>query len=283
MAEASAPASAANLGPGFDTLALALELRCRVTAEPATDWQVDHLGRHHPESASQDAVLAAAQLAVGVERPMRLAVSSEIPVARGMGSSAAAYAAGALAAWRATGVEPDSQRVFELVADLEGHADNAAAAVFGGLQAVTIAGGVQRMALHPDLVPVVAVPEAVLLTGDARAALPHSYSRPAVVRSLQRAVALVEGLRTADAALLASALGDEIHEGPRTRLNPVAAELIEAALTAGALFACWSGAGPSVLAIALSARRPDIVVSLESALNGRGLVLTPDLADSGIE
>jgi homoserine kinase len=283
MAEASAPASAANLGPGFDTLALALELRCRVTAEPATDWQVDHLGRHHPESASQDAVLAAAQLAVGVERPMRLAVRSEIPVARGMGSSAAAYAAGALAAWRATGVEPDSQRVFELVADLEGHADNAAAAVFGGLQAVTIAGGVQRMALHPDLVPVVAVPEAVLLTGDARAALPHSYSRPAVVRSLQRAVALVEGLRTADAALLASALGDEIHEGPRTRLNPVAAELIEAALTAGALFACWSGAGPSVLAIALSARRPDIVVSLESALNGRGLVLTPDLADSGIE
>jgi len=283
MAEASAPASAANLGPGFDTLALALELRCRVTAEPATDWQVDHLGRHHPESASQDAVLAAAQLAVGVERPMRLAVSSEIPVARGMGSSAAAYAAGALAAWRATGVEPDSQRVFELVADLEGHADNAAAAVFGGLQAVTIAGGVQRMALHPDLVPVVAVPEAVLLTGDARAALPHSYSRPAVVRSLQRAVALVEGLRTADAALLASALGDEIHEAPRTRLNPVAAELIEAALTAGALFACWSGAGPSVLAIALSARRPDIVVSLESALNGRGLVLTPDLADSGIE
>src|SRR3990170_4318272 len=277
MAEASAPASAANLGPGFDTLALALELRCRVTAEPATDWQVDHLGRHHPESASQDAVLAAAQLAVGVERPMRLAVSSEIPVARGMGSSAAAYAAGALAAWRATGVEPDSQRVFELVADLEGHADNAAAAVFGGLQAVTIAGGVQRMALHPDLVPVVAVPEAVLLTGDARAALPHSYSRPAVVRSLQRAVALVEGLRTADAALLASALGDEIHEGPRTRLNPVAAELIETALTAGALFACWSGAGPSVLAIALSARRPDIVVSLESALNGRGLVLTPDL------
>jgi len=283
MAEASAPASAANLGPGFDTLALALELRCRVTAEPATDWQVDHLGRHHPESASQDAVLAAAQLAVGVERPMRLAVRSEIPVARGMGSSAAAYAAGALAAWRATGVEPDSQRVFELVADLEGHADNAAAAVFGGLQAVTIAGGVQRMALHPDLVPVVAVPEAVLLTGDARAALPHSYSRPAVVRSLQRAVALVEGLRTADAALLASALGDEIHEAPRTRLNPVAAELIEAALTAGALFACWSGAGPSVLAIALSARRPDIVVSLESALNGRGLVLTPDLADSGIE
>jgi len=137
--------------------------------------------------------------------------------------------------------------------------------------------------LHPDLVPVVAVPEAVLLTGDARAALPHSYSRPAVVRSLQRAVALVEGLRTADAALLASALGDEIHEAPRTRLNPVAAELIEAALTAGALFACWSGAGPSVLAIALSARRPDIVVSLESALNGRGLVLTPDLADSGIE
>lgn len=283
MAEASAPASSANLGPGFDTLALALELRCRVMAEPAAAWQVEHEGRHAPGPASQDAALAAAQLAVGINRPLHLTVRSDIPVARGLGSSAAVRAAGALAALRATGVDPDPGQVFDLVAELEGHADNAAATVFGGLQAVTIGGRAHRLALHPDLFPVVAVPDSVLLTSDARAALPLSFSRQVAVGSLQRIVALTEGLRTADAALLVAAAGDELHEGPRTKLNPIAAELIEAALAGGALFACWSGAGPSVLALSLSNRRPEIENRLTSILSGLGSVLSPGIADRGIE
>ena len=202
MAEASAPASSANLGPGFDTLALALELRCRVAAEPAAAWQVEHKGRHAPGPTSQDAALVAAQHAVGIDRPLRLEVRSEIPVARGLGSSAAVRAAAALASWRATGVDPGPERVFDLVAELEGHADNAAATVFGGLQAVTVGGRAHPLGLHPDLVPLVAVPDSVLLTSDARAALPPSFTRTAAVGSLQRIVALVEGLRNADAALL---------------------------------------------------------------------------------
>jgi homoserine kinase len=283
MAEASAPASSANLGPGFDTLALALELRCRVVAELAADWQVEHEGRNSPGPASQDAALAAAQLAVGVDRPLHLRVRSDIPVARGLGSSAAVRAAGALAAWRAAGLEPALDQVFELVAGLEGHADNAAATVFGGLQAVTVAGRAHALALHPDLVPVVAVPDSALLTSDARAALPDSFSRQAAVGSLQRVVALIEGFRTADPVLLAAATGDEIHEGPRTSLNPIAAELIEAAIGGGALFACWSGAGPSVLAFSSAGDRPAIAGCLASILNGLGLVLTPEVAIQGIE
>ncbi|MDH3259483.1 MAG: homoserine kinase [Acidimicrobiia bacterium] len=283
MAEATAPASSANLGAGFDTLALALELRCTVTAELSVDWRVDHVGAHSPDSLAQDAVLAAAQRAVGIERPLHLTVSSEIPVARGLGSSAAAYAAGALAAWRATGIEPVPRRVFDLVSSLEGHADNAAAAVFGGLQAVTISGDAYPLVLHPNLLPVLAVPTAVLLTSDARAALPDSVSRYVAVRSLQRAVALVQGLRTADRALLAAAAGDEIHEEPRTGLNPQAAELITAARDAGALFACWSGAGPSVLALSGAAQRPEIALSLASVLDNRGSVLTPAIAANGVE
>ncbi len=282
MAEASAPASSANLGAGFDTLALAIELRCRVVAEFADGWQVDHVGEHLPGSRSQDAVLAAAQRAAGREGPLHLTVSSDIPVARGLGSSAAAYAAGALAAWRATGVEPDRREVFGLVADLEGHADNAAAAVFGGLQTVTVTGAAHRLALHPDLVPVVAVPARELLTADARAALPDALGRQAVVRSLQRAVALVEGLRSADPVLLDAATGDEIHERPRMQLNPLAAELIKAARAAGGLFACWSGAGPSVMAIASGARVPEVVGSMESVLGGEGVVLTPGVAVVGL-
>lgn len=283
MADASAPASSANLGAGFDTLALALEIRCRVVAEPSDNWQVEHVGRHSPGSAAQDAVLVAAQLAVGIERPMEMTVRSEIPVARGLGSSAAAFAAGALAAWRATGVEPDRDQVFRLVAGLEGHADNAAAAVFGGLQAVTTAGDVHRLALHADLVPVVAVPESVLLTSDARAALPSSVTRQVAVASLQRVVALVQGFRTGDPNLLGAAAGDELHEGPRSGLNPVAADLTDAALATGASFACWSGSGPSVLAMTSKAQRPGVVRSLVSVLDGRGMVLMPEVAESGIE
>jgi homoserine kinase len=173
--------------------------------------------------------------------------------------------------------------VFELVAGLEGHADNAAAAVFGGLQAVTVAGKAHRLLLHSDLLPVVAVPDLELLTNDARAALTDSVSRQVAVTSLQRLVALVEGFRTADRTLLSAAAGDELHEGPRSGLNPIAAELIEAAWAAGALFACWSGAGPSVLAMAAAAQRSEIELMLASQLDGRGLVLTPDIAEHGMK
>jgi len=283
MAEASAPASSANLGAGFDTLALAIELRCRVAAAPSNDWQIEHVGEHRPLTGSQDAVLAAARLAVGPEHPMHLTVDNDIPVGRGLGSSAAAYAAGALAAWRTTGVEPTPDRLFCLVADLEGHSDNAAAAVFGGLQTVDVAGGNHRLALHPDLYPVLAVPEVMLFTNDARAALPTSFSRDVVVRSVQRAVALVEGLRTGEPALLAAAGGDEIHEGPRSKLNPIAADLIEAAQNAGAGFACWSGAGPSVLAMVTATGRGEVVAAMELALGSRGVILTPEIATAGIE
>ena len=282
MAEASAPASSANLGAGFDTLALALELRCRVMAEPSADWGVDHVGEHRPRSSSPDAVLVAAQRAIGKDRPMHLTVNSDIPVARGLGSSAAASAAGALAAWRATGIEPNHRQLFDLVVSLEGHADNAAATVFGGLHAVTVAGDAHPLALYPDLVPVLAVPDAMLLTNDARAVLPDSISRQVVVRSLQRAVALVEGLRTGDPALLAAAFGDEIHEEPRNDLNPVAVTLIEAVRAAGAFFACWSGAGPSVLAVAPVAQRPEVARTMASVLDARGMVLTPEIAAEGI-
>jgi homoserine kinase len=281
MPEASAPASSANLGPGFDTLALALDLRCVVRAEPADQWKVEHLGPYRPAPGTPDAVQRAAQEAVGLGHPLHLTVTSEIPVGRGLGSSAAAAAAGALAAWKAAGLTRAKNDLFEMVAGLEGHADNAAAVVYGGLRAVTTDGGTHVLTLHPDLQPVVAVPDTPLNTSDARASLADDLPRDVVVRSLQRLAALIEGLRTADPDLLAAAAGDEIHELPRSALSPLASELISASRSGGALYACWSGAGSSVLALTTDSHRSSVVDALTELLGGRGAVITPAVDHRG--
>lgn len=280
MAEASAPASAANLGPGFDVLALALELRCQVVAAPSKMWSVRHVGPEFP-AGHFDIVLEAARRAVGDDHPLDLVVSNHIPIARGLGSSAAAAAAASAAAWRAVGDDAHDRRVFEMVAEMEEHPDNAAAAVYGGLVLCAPDGEVHRLPLRPGLVPIVAVPKRPLSTTDARALLPEQISRSAAVRSLGRVGALVAGLMLGDDILLAAAHGDEMHEEPRNRLRPEVASLIEAARGAGALHACWSGAGPSVLALAEVETSAKVRAAFEANLQ-TGLVLELNVAASGL-
>ena len=191
VATASAPASSANLGPGFDVLALALELRCTVDASPTTVWSVRHVGPEYP-SGHFDSVLEAARRAVGEDRPLSLVVDNRIPIGRGLGSSAAAAVAGAAAAWRAVGEEAHDRAVFDLAVDMEDHPDNAAAAVYGGLVLCTPNGEVHRLPIYPGLIPILAVPDRALATSDARAALPDAVPMDVAVRSLGRLAALVE-------------------------------------------------------------------------------------------
>lgn len=278
-ASASAPASSANLGPAFDCIALALELRCRVTAAPSNSWSVRHVGTNRPEPDAPDAVLAAAQAAVS--GPLELVVDNEIPVGRGLGSSSAAYAAGVLAAWRAVGESHPVETLFDLVASLEGHPDNAAAAVFGGLVLATAGGSVRRLPWNPGLVVVLAVPHATLSTKIARTALPDQYPADVVVRSLARASALVAGLLSGDAVLLAEAGGDELHEAPRHAMRPEVTGLIGAARNAGAFHAAWSGAGPSVVAITSPEGVGRVEAGLAAQLGDEGAVMTPRVATSG--
>jgi homoserine kinase len=245
---ASAPATTANLGPGFDTIALALAPRCVVRARAAESWSVDHTGEHRPADAEHDGVIAAARQAVG-DRPLALEVDNQIPLARGVGSSAAAFVAGAAAALRARGEAVAPDRVFRIAAEMEGHADQAAAAVYGGLVLAPAEGMPMRLPIHPSLRPVVAVPEARLPTSEARAVLPDRYDRDVVIRSVARTAALTAGLITGDPELLAAAHGDEIHEAHRDALSPDVGKLIDLARRAGALHAARSGAGPSVVAI----------------------------------
>ena len=281
MATASAVASSGNIGPGFDVVALALDLRCVVDAEPADAWSSVHVGPHAPEQG-HDLVLQAAKDAVGEDRPLQLTVTNHIPLARGLGSSAAAYAAGAAAALRTVEGEADPDRVFEMVSWQEGHADNAAAAVYGGLVGVLGNGRPTQFTLAPSWRVLAAIPSFQLLTKDARGVLPADLSRPVVVRSLSRLIALIEGLRTGDASILSQAGGDELHEAPRGRLHPLAEGLMEVARGAGAAHACWSGAGPTILAIAVEEQVPEVSAALTGRLDGQGEVRQLDVASEGL-
>ena len=251
MATASAPATTANLGPAFDSIGLALGVRCGVRAVEADEWSIEHVGEHRPEPGGGDGVLAAARRAVG-ERPLALTVESDIPIGKGLGSSAAAFVAGTAAALRAVGEDAQPDRVFRLARELEGHDDQVGAAVYGGLILIPAEGLPMRLPFHPSLRPVVGVPTTDLPTFEARAILSEEISRDVVIRSLGRVSALTAGLITGDSGMLSAAHGDEIHEAPRAHLSPEVGHLMDVARAAGALHAARSGAGPSVLAIATS-------------------------------
>lgn len=228
---------------------MALSPRCIVHARPAGEWTVEHRGLHRPAPAETDGVMAAAQMAIG-DRPLAIVVENNVPLGRGLGSSAAAFVAGAAAALRAVGDGAHADRVFRIAAEMEGHADQAAAAVYGGLVLIPAEGMPMRLPIHPSLRPVVAVPPTRLPTVQARAVLPDSYARDVVIRSLARMAALTAGLTTGDPEMLAAAHGDEVHEAARIDLSPEVGELIEVGRRAGALHAARSGAGPSVIALA---------------------------------
>jgi homoserine kinase len=272
---ARAPASSANLGPGFDTLAVALECYVSVEVEEAPSLHVHSEG----EGAGlfDDASHLAARVVTEVLGHDRFAVTvrSQIPVARGLGSSAALAAAAAAAAGAA---DP-----FALAASYDGHPENAAASAFGGLVTATV---VEAKAVHAALplsealAFVVVIPERDLATPEARGVLPEALSREDVVFNLGRMGLLVAGLGDPD-ALIPESTEDRIHQPARTALFPEAPQILNALVEAGALAASWSGAGPSLLGIvrtdaAASVRDHAEAALVATGLPGRALVLRPD-------
>ncbi len=282
MTEVSAPASSGNLGPGFDMIGLALELRCRVSAFKADAWSVEHVGKERLPAGHSDAVLVAAQAAVGEANPLQLVVDNDVPLARGLGSSSAARAAGAAAALMEHHGSFDPQRVFELVHEFEGHGDNAAAAVFGGLVAVNASGNPIRLSVHADWRIVVAIPDYELATSKARSVLSPQVSRSVVVRGLGRLVALVDGLRSGNAETLRMAGGDELHEQPRAILHERAVELMAAARRGGAAHAAWSGAGPTILAVVKPEQVGEVAKLMRVAMADQGDVCELGIAIDGL-
>jgi len=277
---ASAPASSANLGPGFDVVALALGLRCRVTVASAPEWALASPGA---DDGSLALVRRAAGAAVGGSGPYRVEVASAIPVGRGLGSSAA-LVVGVVAAVRAAAGWPESrEEVVRVAAAVEGHADNVAAAVHGGAVAVSPGGRVYGLEVHPSLRVLVAVPTAVLPTAVAREALRGPIDTATAARTAARLAFLVEGLRRGDAALLAEAAGDELHETRRAHLSPLTSALVAAAREAGAAHAAGSGAGPSAVALVRDDEMAAVRTAWESLLRPEGgRVLEPGLDRQGL-
>ena len=280
MSSASAPGSSANLGPGYDVLALALDLRCRVTVTGAQDWSVLSCGAP-ADPIGVSLVRRTAEAAVSDSGPLAVEIESEIPLARGLGSSAALITATAGAVRRLVGGPTDPESLLPIVTEVEGHPDNVAASLFGGLVAVGASGRVRSLDVHPSLRVLVAIPDSILPTEEARKASALPVETAVAVRTAARMVFLIEGLRTGDPAALAESAGDELHETRRAHLSPITGRMIEAALSAGALHACWSGAGPSVVAVVTKETAGTVRSELADVL-GRGYVLSPEVDRQGL-
>jgi homoserine kinase len=251
------PATTANLGPGYDAFGLALSMHNTFTARLADAWHVEVIGQGEGElSRGADNRVAEAMATVFAEAghisiAAELRCENAVPPGRGLGSSSSAIVGGLLLADRLCGAHLGRERLLELAVELEGHPDNVAAAMFGGLTLCWREGRVRCAPLSParGLAAVVAIPETTLDTKSARAMLPTSVSHEDASFNAGRAGLVVAGLLLGRADLLAAGMHDRLHEQYRevaiTDLEPTRTALLEAGADAAAL----SGAGPAVVGI----------------------------------
>jgi homoserine kinase len=235
-----APASSANLGPGFDALAAALALHLELEVEETGEFAVE-TDLDVPRDRSNLVVRAFELLHPADDFAFR--ISSSIPLAGGLGSSAAATVAGLMAADHIFELDAD---VLAAASELEGHPDNAAAALLGGF-VVCADGEATRFDPPAGIEAVVALPAERVLTSEARAALPDVVPLDDAVFNVAHASLLMLGLARGEWDLVRRGLHDRLHEPRRAHLYPRSLELAQSAREAGALGATISGAGPAVL------------------------------------
>jgi homoserine kinase len=263
-----APASSANLGPGFDCLALALDLWMRVDVVRAAQPGIIDAGSPDLLGGANLVVEAMKMSAdrLGLTLPgCEIRVTSDIPVARGLGSSAAAIVAGIRAAGALAGVEIAPEAIVDIGGQMEGHADNVSAAALGGVTgAMHSDAGYVAVVLETELPwkAVVFIPNSHSLTKDARDVLPSLVPMGDAAANIGRGVLLAHALRTRRTELVRQAMSDFLHQPYRAEIFQHLEPAMTAALDAGAVGACLSGAGPTVLALS----PPDAVGSVGTAM-----------------
>jgi homoserine kinase len=242
------PASSANLGPGYDVMAAALALEMEVEVAESEQFSVDAGGL--AVSEDRDNLVVRAFESLHPADGLSFKIRSEIPLGRGLGSSAAAIVAGLAAADHLYELALGPAELLARAAELEGHPDNVAAAIHGGFVICGEEGGAPNAARFdpPEGLEAVAViPAEEVSTEAARAAMPDQVPLADAVSNVAAAALLVLGLQQADLHLVGRGLHDRIHQPRRRELYPRSMELLEMAPELGALGATISGAGPTVL------------------------------------
>jgi homoserine kinase len=243
------PASSANLGPGYDVLAAALNLHLELEVAETGSFSVEADGLEVPLDRSNLCVRAFEWLRPADE--ISFSIRSEIPLASGLGSSAAAIVAGLMAADHLYELALDSTDLLSHAVEIEGHPDNVAAALHGGFVVCSRGdGAVNATRLDPPegVEAVLVIPEEQVPTTQAREAIPLQVAIGDAVANVAAATELVLGIERSDLTLISRGLADRLHQPHRAHLYPRSMEIVEAAaIELGALGATISGAGPTVM------------------------------------
>ncbi|HYR44688.1 MAG TPA: homoserine kinase [Terriglobia bacterium] len=279
------PASTSNLGAGFDALSLALERYLRVGLEIG-GLQFEIIARGVDATlipTTPDNLILRVAKSVALQRnrslpALRMTIDNEIPLARGMGSSAAAIIAGITCYELAAEEKLSEQEIFRYAYEFEPHPDNVAAALLGGLVAATESADsdvlIAKLGVNDGARAIVVIPAFELSTEKARAILPQTYSRKDAVYNIQRSALTIAALTTGNWPLLREAMRDRIHQPYRAQLIPGFDEIL-GLTTPGLLGVALSGAGPTVFALAKPADAETVGRAIANVFEKHGVKATP--------
>ena len=253
------PASTTNLGPGFDVLGLALQLYSTVTLEPSeTDTEVivngvdaDKIPSTSEHVAFQAVELVFKRSSTTPPKGFKLHIDNGIPAIRGLGGSGTAILGGLLTANVLCGTPFSDAELLNFATEIEGHPDNVAASLYGGIVVSAQENGhvhTVQLACPPELSIVLAIPDFPLSTKQAREVLPRSVDFADAIYNTSRSTLLIASIATGQFEMLRVAMKDRLHQPYRTSLIPGFNDVAEAAISAGALSVALSGAGPTVAA-----------------------------------
>jgi homoserine kinase len=286
------PAGTSNLGAGFDALGLALEFYLRVRIELSSKPGIVALGVDASEipTTSDNLILRVANRVASLRNrelpPFRMTIANEIPLMRGLGSSAAAIIAGITCYELAAEDRLSEAEIFKYAFEFESHPDNLSPALRGGLVAACRGADsevfIANLTVAPGVKCVVVIPDFEVSTEKARAVLPQTYKRQDAVYNIQRSALIIGALTTGNWPLLREAMNDRIHQPYRASLIPGFEEIL-ALRTPGMYGIALSGAGPTIFALAEPAKADGVGWEITAVFEKHGVKALPHVVNIDTE